>query len=253
MEIVNISHAKKHHGLRLVTRPGVPTPWAQAAKGIIELKKIPCVLAQESCDDAKGAHRQWTGDGGAPHVAYGEEAIRSGWAQILELAERIAPEPTLIPTEGSSRAQMFGLANEICGEMGLGWSLRLIMVHKSLTEPEVEGAFPERVATYLATKYGYNPISVAQAPKRVRSIIATLSAALGDKSYFFENLSALDVYWATFGNMFLLLDDQELPAVPLARKAWAMGGGAFRDELPKNLVAHHRKMYDKHLGLPVQL
>ena len=253
MDVVNITTAQERKGLRLVTRRGVPTPWAQAAKGIIELKGLPCVLAQETLEDAKGAHQSWTGDSGAPHVAYDDEPIRSGWAQILELAERLAPSPSLIPANGRQRAEMFGLANELCGDMGLGWSLRLIMIHTSLAAPETEGAFPERVASYLGSKYGYNPQSVEQAPERVRGIIATLSDALGAKPYFFETLTALDIYWATFGNMFLLLDENELPAVPLARNAWAMGGGRFRDELPDNLVAHHRKMYEQHLGLPVQL
>ena len=253
MDVVNITAARERPGLRLVTRRGVPTPWAQAAKGIIELKGLPCVLAQETLEDGKGAHQSWTGDGGAPHVAYNDEPLRSGWAQVLELVERLAPNPSLIPADGRARAEMFGLANELCGEMGLGWSLRRIMIHTSLTEPDAEGAFPERVAHYLGDKYGYNVHSVEQAPERVRTIIATLSDTLGDKAYFFGTLSALDVYWATFGNMFLLLNEEELPAVPLARNAWALGGGKFRDVLPDNLVTHHRKMYEEHLGLPVQL
>jgi len=254
MEVVSITEARSRKGLRLVTRRGVPTPWAQAAKGIIELKGLPCVLAQESEADPKGAHADWTGDAGAPFVAYDDEPLRSGWVQILELAERLAPHPRCVPQNSRERAALYGYANEICGEMGLGWCLRLLMVHASLVTPEQEGAFPERIAHYLGRKYGYRENCAPEARRRVLDILGSLSALLGEKPYFFGELTALDIYWAAFGNMFMLLEQKELPAAPLARNAWGrLGGGRFKSEVSGNLARHHRKMYTEHLSLSVQL
>jgi glutathione S-transferase len=149
---------------------------------------------------------------------------------------------------------MFGLANELCGEMGLGWCLRLLMIDASLQDPQPAGAFPERVAQYLGKKYGYSTERVGLAEQRVKAILIELDTALGAQPYFFETLSALDIYWAAFGNMFMLLDTAELPAAPLARDAWnGVGGGRFKDDVPNGLRTHHRKIYEQHLGLPVQL
>ncbi len=253
MTLVSISEARDRDGLRLVTRPGIPTPWAQAAKGLIEVKGLDCVLAQESAEDGKGAHVEWTGDNGSPFLAYNREPLRDRWSAILELLERLAPEPGLIPG-GEERIRFYGLANEICGEMGMAWNLRLLMIDGSLENPGAPGTFPEKVAKYLGRKYGYFEGCAQGAAERVRTILQDLRRQLAGQSYFFGELSALDVYWATFGNMFMLLSDEELPAAALARNAWRQfGGGRFTSEVPENLLHHHRKMYAEHLGLPVQL
>ena len=253
MTLVSISEARARGGLRLVTRPGIPTPWAQAAKGLIEVKGLDCVLAQESLNDSKGAHVEWTGDNGSPFLAYEREPLRDRWASILELLERIAPNPALIPG-GDERIRFYGLANEICGEMGMAWNLRLLMIEGSLENPRAPGAFPEKAAKYLGRKYGYFPGCGKDAAGRVRSVLQALSRQLEGQSYFFGELSALDVYWAAFGNMFMLLSDEELPAAPLARDAWRqLGGGRLTAEVPQDLVRHHRWMYTEHLQLPVQL
>ena len=72
-------------------------------------------------------------------------------AEILLLAERLAPTPSLLPADPAVRALAFGLAHEICGEAGLGWSRRLQMVHASLQNA---GGFPVPVAKYLGKKPG---------------------------------------------------------------------------------------------------
>ena len=253
MDVVTIGQARQQGGLRLITRAGVPTPWAQAAKGIIELKKLKCVLAQEAADE-RGAQLKWIGDPGAPFLAYEDERIRSNWIEILELAERLAPVPRLIPRRGPHRALMYGLANELCGEMGLAWSLHLLMVHRSLEKSDSRGAFPENIARKLGKEYGYTPERAATAEARVRDVLKTLSEALGDRKYFFRSLSALDIYWATFANMFMLLSEDEMPAISFVRDTWAgVGGGQFIKEVPKNLRRLHRRMYERYLGLPLQL
>ncbi|MGK0173527.1 MAG: hypothetical protein ACI9W2_005275 [Gammaproteobacteria bacterium] len=106
MDVLSITEARTRPGLRLINRPGVPTPWAQAAKGIIDVKGPECVLAHECADDPEGAQVRWVGDQGAPFVAYQDEPIRGGWAQILKLTERLAPDQSLIPKPVRERAHI---------------------------------------------------------------------------------------------------------------------------------------------------
>jgi hypothetical protein len=41
------------------------------------------------------------------------------------LAERLAPQPSLLPVDVMQRALMIGLSHEICGEIGIGCNRRL--------------------------------------------------------------------------------------------------------------------------------
>ena len=67
----------------------------------------------------------WGGEASAPIVAWAKEKPIHRWIDILYLAERLAPKPSLIPTDATQRALMIGLSHEICGEMGIGWNRRL--------------------------------------------------------------------------------------------------------------------------------
>ena len=253
MNPLSIADGQNHPGLRLVTRAGIPTPWAQAAKFILEIKGLDFAIVQEQPEE-RGAQFAWLGDAGSPFLLNGDESRRDGWVAILELAERLQPAPALVPEDGHQRALMYGLANELCGEMGLGWSLRLQMIDASLSDSPPTGAFPAKVARYLAGKYGYTTERAATGRERVVSILQTLSEALGEKDYFFADMTALDLYWAAFGNMFMLLDEKDFPAMPMARDAWAnVGGGPFADAVPDNLRRHHARIYERHLSLPLEL
>src|SRR6185369_12305452 len=100
--------------------------------------------------------KQWAGQRTGPVAVYAQERPRSGWADILELAERLAPVPSLLPTDAADRALVLDLARQLCGESGLAWSRRLQLVHVGLQQQDA-GGFAPRVAAYLAKKYGYNP------------------------------------------------------------------------------------------------
>jgi hypothetical protein len=93
--------------------------------------------------------RQWAGQRSGPVAVYENERPRSGWAEILLLAERLTAKPSLLPTDPFDRALVFGLAHEICGEGGLGRSRRLQLVHAGLNGA---GGFSERVSKYLGKK-----------------------------------------------------------------------------------------------------
>ena len=60
----------------------------------------------------------WGGEASGPIVAWAKEKPIHRWIDILYLAERLAPKPSLIPADATQRALMIGLSHEICGENG---------------------------------------------------------------------------------------------------------------------------------------
>jgi len=168
---VSVEEAIARHGLRMVVVGGVPSPWGEAAKGILHIKKIDWVAVRLSYDNE--ALREWAGGRSGPIAIYGHEPPRAGWAEILLLADRLAPTPSLIPADAAERATMFGLAHEICGEDGLGWTRRLRMIDA--------GAFGPRVSQYLARKYGHTPVTAAAAATRVPSLLRMLAVRFAAK------------------------------------------------------------------------
>ena len=101
---------------------------------------------------------------------------------------------------------MFGYSNEICGENGLGWSRRMMMFARSARKAEAAGK-GGGLMDPMAEKYGYQAEVAQAAPGRVAEIIGALAKRLEDQrasgSRFFigNQLSALDIYWATFSGM----------------------------------------------------
>ena len=114
-----------HPGLRIVLVKGIPSPWGQAAKTIFEIKGLDYVAAPWLPGEPNADIVAWGGESSAPIVAWAKEKPINRWIDILYLAERLAPKPSLIPADATQRTLMIGLSHEICGEMGIGWNRRL--------------------------------------------------------------------------------------------------------------------------------
>src|SRR3954467_6353311 len=138
VQYISIEDAMKRAGLRMVVVGGVPSPWGEAAKGILHIKGIDWAAVRLVYDSKP--LKQWAGQRSGPVVIFDNEPPRAGWSEILLLAERLAPTPSLLPADAAERATMFGLAHEICGEAGLGWSRRLQPIHPRA--PKTGGLFP---------------------------------------------------------------------------------------------------------------
>jgi len=254
-EYVDLETAKQDNGLRMVVVPGVPSPWGEAAKGILHVKRIPWLAVRlDQGDDAMAA---WTGgERSGPVAIYQDEAPRKGWAEILLLAERLAPEPGLLPADAAERALAFGLAHEICGEMGLGWCRRNAGVHAGVSEG---GGFPKGVALYLGQKYGYRAEEAGLYPARVVSILESLSARLhaqrdaGQRFYVGSAVSAVDVYSATFLALFKPLPPDQCPMLDAMRPAFESTDPATEKALDPILIEHRDLIYDEYLELPLSL
>ena len=252
---VSISAARGLPGLRLVVLAGLPSPWSQAAKAILRVKRLDYTLVQRAPDDPPSALEAWTGQASFPAALYESERPRSGWAEILLLAERLAPEPALVPTEPSLRALCFGVCHELCGEMGLGWCRRLETVAAGLRRTP-----PDPIAEWLGGKYGYSPETAAQAPGRVREILALLgellaeSRARGGRHLLGAELSALDLYWATFCNLVSPLPSDLLPMPEPLRPMFTSPDPAVHELLAKSgLLELRDRVYREQLELPVVL
>ena len=173
---VEVEEARNMTGLRLVLSPGVPGPWSEAAKGVFYAKKISYIPVRQKMG-IDPVLREWTAQDSAPVAIYNDERPRSTWVEQLYLAERLAPNPPLIPASIDDRVVMFGLANELCGEQGFSWCKRLLLFHDALTAP---GASEKSLAfiRVLAKKYSYDPALVDGSRARVVEILRALSARL---------------------------------------------------------------------------
>ena len=231
---------------------GVPSPWGQAAKSIFEIKGMPCVRAHQERDDPDGFLREWSGQESFPVVAYERERPRTGWAEILLLAERVAPTPALIPADPEQRTLLFGLAHEICGEMGLAWCSRLLMIHAALQQDPSNDFM-----VGFGAKYGYAPAAVAAAPRRAADVLRQLDACLarsraaGGRYLLGRELSALDVYWATFSNLLEPLPPEQLRMPDMFRAMFTATDPDIRAALAPALLAHRDFVFAEHLRLPV--
>jgi len=255
VEYVDFETAKVRDGLRMIVVSGIPSPWGEAAKGIFQTKKLPFVAVRYNPGDHDAV--AWSGGHkSAPVVVYNDEAPRWDWQSILLLAERLAPAPALLPADTADRALVFGLAHEICGEMGLGWCRRNSSVRSGLAGGP---GFPEPIARYLAGKYGYREEEGALYDRRVVDILTLLSARLkaqreaGSKYYVGNSLTALDIYSATFMVLFGALPEEHCPMPPPLREGFSAVDDTTKAALDPILREHRQYIYETHLELPLSL
>ena len=254
MEFVDFEQARQRPGLRLVTVPGVPSPWSEAAKGVLHAKKVPFVAVH--LDTGNPAFVEWIGQESAPVALLDDEPPRGGWAEILLLAERLAPAPRLVPQDAETRAVLFGLSHEICGELGLGWCRRLDGVAAGI---EGRGGFAKPIAEYLGRKYGYREGVGAEAHRRVIEILGMLSARLraqreqGSVYYLGDALTAVDIYSAAFMGLLKPLPPEQCPMLEPIRAAFETLDDATARALDPILLEHRDRIYAEHLALPLSL
>ena len=162
-----------HPGLRIVLVKGVPSPWGQAAKTIFEIKGLDYIAAPWRAGEPNENIVTWGGETSAPIVAWAKEKPVNRWIDILYLAERLAPQPALLPTDVTPRALMIGLSHEICGEMGIGWNRRL-----QLFAPAFASGSPPAGISRMGSKYGYNEDDARAAGERTAASLKALATQL---------------------------------------------------------------------------
>jgi glutathione S-transferase len=253
-QYVDVESAINRRGLRMVVVGSVPSPWTEAAKGIFHIKRIDWVAVRLVYDNE--ALKSWAGKRSGPVALYEDQPPRSGWAEILMLAEHLAPAPPLLPVTPVERARVVALGDKFCGERGLGWMRRLQLVHAGLQR---SGGFSERVAAYLGKKYGYDAAETAIYDSSVRELLGKLSAELraqrdaGKAYYLGDTLSAADVYSATFMALFKPLPQELCSMDPSSRASFEWLDPHTATALDPILLEHRDMMYSRHLELPLSL
>src|SRR5688572_30135296 len=102
-QYVSVEDAIQRRGLRMVVVSNVPSPWGEAAKNIFHIKGIDWVAVRLTYDSEP--LKEWMGGlRNGPVAVYDDERPRAGWADILLLAERLAPTPSLLPADAADRA-----------------------------------------------------------------------------------------------------------------------------------------------------
>lgn len=253
-EYVEIEEAMQRSGLRMVVVGDVPSGWGEAAKGILHVKRLPWVAVRLRYDS--DLLRAWAPGLSGPALVCDDERARSGWAEILLAAERLAPEPALLPVDAEERALAFGMAHEICGEAGLGWARRLHLVHLGLRG---EGGFPGAMARYLGKKYGYREQDGDRWGARTHAILRLLGARLraqhvaGSRYYLGRSLTAVDIYSAAFMAMFAPLPEAQCAMDPVVRAAFEQRDPELEAALDPILLEHRDMLYTEQLELPLSL
>ncbi|MEL6258530.1 MAG: glutathione binding-like protein [Pseudomonadota bacterium] len=245
---VDLDTAKSADGLRMVVVGGVPSAWGEAAKGIFHIKGIDWLAVR--LDQSDNDMAAWTGRRDGPVAMYKDERPRAGWPEILFLAERLAPEPALMPADPAKRALMFGLSHEIFGEGGIAWTRRLEGVHAGLQDA---GGFPAPVAAYLAAKYGYTPELGETTRARLHSLFDLFTAQLAGQDYLIDNtFTAADIYLATCMAFFSPLPNELCEMNPAIRAAFETTDSDTIEKAAA-LFAHRDRMYERHLETPLSL
>lgn len=250
---LSVEEAIPLHGLRLVLTRGVPGPWGEAAKAILHVKKIPYAKVAQVAGENDAALIRWTGAANAPTAMYDAERARSERYAILFLAERLAPNPPLVPRDFEERALCFGLADEVAGELGFGWCRRLMLLQPSDATPPALRAMVET----LGARYGSPDYPPARAAQRCAEIMRGLARRLhaqrarGSDYLVGDSLSAADLYWATFAVMLKPLPEAKCPMAPGQREMYTATDPVLTAALDPILLEHRDRVYERHLELPV--
>ena len=252
-QYVDFETARARPGLRMVVVGGVPSPWGEAAKGAFHVKGIDWLAVRLAHDDP--ALAAWAGGLSGPAAILDDEPPATDWAEILELAERLAPTPPLLPDDVSEREEAMALSHAILGEGSLCWNRRLQAIHAGLTGGA--GGFHPKIATYLGGKYGYTPEAGAAAGEVTRAGLATLSdrlSAAPKGGYFFgDRLTAVDIHAAAAMALFKPLPEAICAMNPRTREVFETLDDKTAAALDPILLAHRDRLYRDVLETPLSL
>lgn len=256
-DYVTPSDAQDLPGLRLVLTAGAPSPWCEAAKAVFHVKGIEYTPVRQDGGGTNEMLKEWTGEINAPQAILNDEPMRSGWAEILLLAEQLAPSPALIPQDPAERAFCLGLLHELAGEDGLAWNRRLQLLHPMMSAPDADTNPALESPRRMAKRYRYSPAAAERAESRVCDILSLFSSQLtsqksaGNPYLLGSDLTAVDLYWATFATMIRPLPADLCPMAEPVRQAYSTLHPKTAAVLDEALLAHRDFIYENHLTLPL--
>ena len=255
-DYVSVAQARGMSGMRVVLPPA-PGPWAESLKGILHVKKIPYLRALHEVGTASLDLKEWTAQTSSPVMAWNDERPRTVWNDQLCLAERIAPQPRLIPESIEDRALMFGMANELMGETGLVWSLRVLAIHRGQTNLQLNER-ARAMVDFLAAKYQHGVTGEAErASLRASQVLRMFGERLerqrqgGSRFLIGNELTALDIYWAASAAMIQPLPPELCDMPRWLRVTYTANDPRVVAAVRPALLEHRDFIYREYLQLPL--
>lgn len=242
---ITVEEAKLKSGLRLVLAKGSYGGYSESTKNIMYVKKIPYESVPQVPFGENLDLVAWTSVRNNPVAVYDNEPPRNSWLDILNLAERLSPEPRLLPVDSSERALVVGLSNEIMGENGLVWSKRIATVAKT-PSTGLRGDI-------MRKEYRAGDSDASRQLRRMADIIASLAGRLqaqkraGSCYMVGGALSALDIYWATLSNLFGPMAAELCPIPDPVRARYAQLAPEVAGVFDPILMEHRDYIYRSYL------
>ncbi|NND66381.1 MAG: hypothetical protein HKN19_02230 [Halioglobus sp.] len=252
MDYLSVEEAIKRPGLRLVLTAGVPGPWGEAAKYILDYKKVAYAPVYQEGGGENLALKQWTGQTSAPVLVDNDLPPVCHWLDLLLTAERIAPRPALLPANAAERTAALGLCALIAGMDGFGWNRRLQMFAPlmALDEP------PPPIARMMG-KYGWSDEAHATAGEKLNGILAELDrvllaqAAAGSEYFVGASVTAVDLYWASFSGMLKPLPPAQNRMPDFLRSTYETVDDSLAAAFTPSLEAHRDRIFERYITLPL--
>src|ERR1700756_3850320 len=107
VKYISIKEARAMSGLRGGLAAGLISPWSEALKQVLFLKRLPFAWVAPQMPGPDPELQTWTAQTSMPVAVWNQERPRTTWMEQLNLAERLGPEPGLIPAEIDDRVQVF--------------------------------------------------------------------------------------------------------------------------------------------------
>jgi glutathione S-transferase len=249
-DYVTVEEAVKLPGLRIAFSHGVPGPWGEAVRCIFDIKGIDYAPVIQEGGAPNEALQAWTGQNSAPVAMLNDERPRAHWSELVLLAERLAPEPRVVPANEDERTAMWGILFELCGEDGFGWSTRLCAL-------DIVDRINAGVSTEGMRRKFTSGASLDHAKSRVRTILAMLARRLeaqrkaGSDYLVGRALSAADIYWTTFSNLLAPMNAADCPMPDYYRNMGPACLSMIGGTVPDILLEHRERTLKRHFQLPM--
>ncbi|MEP5766575.1 MAG: glutathione binding-like protein [Halieaceae bacterium] len=253
MDYASVTEARHMPGLRLVLTAGVPGPWGEAIKSILQHKQLDYIPVKQLAGEENAELYEWTGQSSAPVALYNEEPPRSSWLDQLLLAERLAPDRALLPADLEQRALVIGLSRELAGEGGLGWNRRLQLLGLTM----LSGDAPAGIQR-MAAKYGWSESAHATSAGRIAECLQYFATRLRmqqrlQSDYIVGSaLTAADLYLVNFLGMLQPLPPELNPMPDYLRQVYEYTDPAIADSLEPLLFEYRDQVYARHISTPLE-
>ena len=259
MEYIEPEEARHLPGLKLVLTVGVPGPWGESAKKILEYKGIDYLPVAQYASQPNESLVEWTGIRNAPILIFEDEPPRTNFQDIVAFAERLRPEPRLLPDEPEDRLLCLGISAEICGEGGFGWKRRHVMrdAHKARPADAPAVGNPGLDRKTMAKAYGGTEQEAADSPRYLAAMLDALARRLeaqrarGSSYFVGDSVTACDIHWACFSALLDPMPHEVNPMPDWLRVSYSYLGPVLEQHKHPLLLEHRDHMFQAHLGLPL--